>query len=96
LGRPEGSVRVAAPGDVVKLITSQEVSPGLRSVLDDGDAHGGAEKRVLLVCMSGNTSLRAAQALEAKGIKSQSLSGGITRLAQVSHKPLPVLVRPAR
>ncbi len=95
LGRPEGSVRVAAPGDVVKLITSQEVSPGMRSVLDGG-ARGGGERRVLLVCMSGNTSLRAARALEAGGIKSQSLSGGITRLAQVSHRPLPVLVRPAR
>ena len=46
--------------------------------------------------MSGNTSLRAAQALEAKGIKSQSLAGGITRLAQASHKPLPTLVRPAK
>ena len=96
LGRPEGSVRVAAPGDVVKLITSEEVPPGLKSVLDGGNAPGRGEKRVLLVCMSGNTSLRAAQALESKGIKSQSLAGGITRLAQVSHKPLPTLVKPAR
>ena len=51
---------------------------------------------MLLVCMSGNTSLRAAQALDSKGIKSQSLTGGITKLAQVSHKPLPNLVKPAR
>ena len=95
LGRPEGSVKVAAPGDVVKLITGQEVSDGLMAVLDGEAAQGGGERRVLLVCMSGNTSLRAAQALEAKGIKSQSLSGGITKLAQASHKPLPTLVRPA-
>ena len=56
----------------------------------------GGEKRVLLVCMSGNTSLRAAQVLESKGIKSQSLSGGITKLAQASHKPLPTLIKPAK
>jgi rhodanese-related sulfurtransferase len=53
-------------------------------------------KRVLLVCMAGNTSLRAAQILESKGIKGQSLSGGITKLAQMSHKPLPLLVKPAK
>ena len=96
LGRPEGSVRVAQPGDVVKLITTQELPPGLMAVLDGGKSSGAGERRVLLVCMSGNTSLRAAQALESKGIKSQSLTGGITRLAEVSHKPLPSLVKPAR
>jgi cysteine synthase len=95
LGRPESDVKVAEPGDVVKLITSQQVPPGLKAVLDGGGAQGGAERRVLLVCMSGNTSLRAAQALESKGIKSQSLTGGITKLAQTSHKPLPTLVKPA-
>jgi cysteine synthase len=96
LGRSEGSVRVAEPGDVVKLITSQELPPGLVAVLDGGKESGGGAKRVLLVCMSGNTSLRAAQALESKGIKSQSLTGGITKLAQASHKPLPTLVRAAK
>jgi len=96
LGRPEGSVKVAQPGDVVKLITSQELPQGLMAVLDGGNSSSGGERRVLLVCMSGNTSLRAAQALESKGIKSQSLAGGITKLAQASHKPLPNLVKPAR
>lgn len=96
LGRPEGSVKVARPEDVVKLITSQELPPGLMAVFDGGKSSSGEERRVLLVCMSGNTSLRAAQALESRGIKSQSLTGGITKLAQVSHKPLPSLVRPAR
>jgi len=96
LGRPEGSVKVAQPGDVVKLITSQELPQGLMAVLDGGNSSSGGERRVLLVCMSGNTSLRAAQALESKGIKSQSLAGGITKLAQAIHKPLPNLVKPAR
>ncbi len=95
LGRPEGSVRVAEAGDVVSLITGQEVPQRLLAVLD-GEQEKGERKHVLLVCMSGNTSLRAAQALEAKGIKSQSLAGGITKLAQTSHKPLPALVRPAK
>jgi cysteine synthase len=94
LGRPEGSVKVAEAGDVVKLITSQEVSPRLASILGGGDASA-AKKRVLLVCMSGNTSLRVAQVLEVKGIRAQSLSGGITKLAQESHQPLPSLVKPA-
>jgi cysteine synthase len=96
LGRAEGSLRVAEPVDVVKLITGRELPPGLVAVLDGGKAPGGGERRVLLVCMSGNTSLRAAQALESKGIKSQSLAGGITKLAEASHKPLPILVKPAK
>lgn len=94
LGVPESSVRVASPGDVVKLITGQEVPPSLKAILEAGGSSG--DKRALLVCMSGNTSLRAAQVLEAKGIKSQSLSGGMTKLAQTSHKPIPALVKPAR
>jgi cysteine synthase len=96
LGRPEGSVKVAEAGDVVRLITGQEVSPELASVLDGKEAQGGGGRRLLLVCMSGNTSLRAAQVLQAKGFKTQSLTGGITKLAQASHKPLPTLIKPAR
>jgi len=95
LGRPESSVKVAAPGDVVKLITGRELPPGLKAVIDGASSQRASSKRTLLVCMSGNTSLRAAQALKSKGIKSQSLTGGITKLAQVSHKPLPSLVKPA-
>jgi len=96
LGRQEGSVRIADPGDVARLVTGQEVTPRLMKVLDGNDSPGEQKKRVLLVCMSGNTSLRAAQALEAKGIKAQSLYGGITRMAQSGGKPLPALVKPAR
>ncbi len=96
LGLPEGSVKVAEPGDVVRLITGQQVPSGLASMLDGESAQDGGKKRVLLVCMSGNTSLRAAQALEGKGIRALSLVGGITRLAQASHKPLPALIKPAR
>jgi rhodanese-related sulfurtransferase len=95
LGFPESSVKVADARDVVKLITGQEVPPGLTAVLD-GERVPAGGKKVLLVCMAGNTSLRAAQILASKGIKGQSLSGGITKLAQASHKPLPLLVKPAK
>jgi len=95
LGRPASSVKVAQPRDVVLLITGAELPPGLADVLNEGNSTDGGPKRVLLVCMSGNTSLRAAQALKSKGIKSQSLTGGITRLSQVSFKPLQTLVKPA-
>ena len=95
LGRPEGDVKVAQPGDIVKLITGQQVPQTLMEVLNEKNRPGRGESRVLLVCMSGNTSLRAAQVLQSKGIKSQSLSGGIAKLAQTNHKPLPSLVRPA-
>lgn len=91
LGRPEASVKVADARDIAKLISGAEVSPGLEAALE-----GSGGKPVLLVCMSGNTSLMAAQVLESKGIKSQSLIGGMTKLAQSSNKPLPKLVRPAR
>ncbi len=94
LGLPEGAVKVADARDVVKLVTAQEVPPGLMAVLNGGRAPAEG-KRVLLVCMAGNTSLRAAQILQSKGVKGQSLSGGITKLAQASHMPLPLLVKPA-
>ena len=93
LGLPEEKVRVADPSDVVRLVSTQEVTPALRKVLDGKE---GSKRRALLVCMSGNTSLRASQVLESKGFKAQSLTGGITRLAAASRKPLPTLVAPAK
>jgi rhodanese-related sulfurtransferase len=92
LGRSELPVRVAKAGDVVQLVTGHDVTPGLREVLD-GDP---AKRPVLLVCMAGNTSLRVAQLLAEKGVRAQSLSGGITKLAQSSRKPLQQLVKPAK
>ncbi len=98
LGRPDVPLGIAKAGEVVQLVTGQEVPPGLRAMLEGASAvsDGGKKKMVLLVCMSGNTSLRVAQLLAEKGIKSQSLHGGITKLAQSSGKPLATLVRPAR
>ncbi len=96
LGTPESAIKVADARDVVTLITGGQVPAGLMAVLDGKQEQGERKKKVLLVCMSGNTSLRAAEVLESNGIKSQSLSGGITKLAQVSHRPLPELLKPAR
>ncbi len=96
LGVPLDSVKIASPGDIVNLVASQQISQGLMGMLNEGAKSDRGEKKVMLVCMSGNTSLRAAQVLGAKGIKSQSLTGGITKMAQESHKPLPTLVKQAR
>ncbi|MDG6914807.1 MAG: pyridoxal-phosphate dependent enzyme [Nitrososphaerota archaeon] len=87
LGVPESSVTVADPRDVARVVSGQPIPEGLRASL------GGGQKRVVLVCMSGNTSLRSARALEAGGIKSQSLQGGMTRISQAEKRPLPSLVR---
>lgn len=89
LGVPESSVRVVDPKDVMKLVSGQPMPESVRSSVDDG------AKRVLLVCMSGNTSLRSARAFEAGGIKGQSLQGGITRISQTEKRPLQSLVRTA-
>jgi rhodanese-related sulfurtransferase len=98
LGRPDDPVKVARAADVVEMVTNRTIPPEVKEmVLDGGDpSRGSKEKRVLLVCMSGNTSLRVAQVLASNGIRSQSLVGGITRLAQTSNRPLPTLVKPAR
>ncbi|MDA4118131.1 MAG: pyridoxal-phosphate dependent enzyme [Thaumarchaeota archaeon] len=97
LGRPGVPVSVAKAGDVVQLVTGGQIPSGLKAILDassDPDGQGG--KKVLFVCMAGNTSLRVAQLLAEKGIRGQSLSGGMTKLAQTSGKPLSALVKPAR
>jgi cysteine synthase len=97
LGRPDDPVKVARAADVVEMVTNRTIPPEIKEMVLDGDgSRGGKEKRVLLVCMSGNTSLRVAQVLASNGIRSQSLVGGITRLAQTSNRPLPTLVKPAR
>jgi len=88
LGRKD-EIAVASAMDVIQSVTRQEMPRRLKDLV------GGSEKKVLVVCMSGNTSLRVAQLLKKDGIKAQSLSGGISRLAQSSGKPVARLVQPA-
>ncbi len=75
--------------DIARAVATRQLSPKLIQAVDK------RPKSVLLVCMSGNTSLRMAQLLAEKGIKSQSLVDGITNLARENGKPLAALIRPA-
>jgi len=83
------AMEVARPMDVARAVTTRQIPDGLMQLVEN--RHG----RVLLVCMSGNTSLRLAQLLSEKGIKSQSLVGGITNVAQAQRRPVLALVKPA-
>jgi len=94
LGRKD-ALAVANASDVVKVVTADELTPRLKALAEDSGAPLADGKRVLVVCMSGNTSLRVAQLLKKDGIQAQSLTGGITRLAQTSGKPLAALVQRA-
>jgi len=88
-GKGSATLEVARPIDVARAVTTQQVAEGLMQLV------GKRQGRVLLVCMSGNTSLRVAQLLSEKGIKSQSLAGGITKVAQARGRPILALVKPA-
>jgi cysteine synthase len=88
LGRKD-DIAVARATDVIQSVTGQAMPTRLKDLVGDSG------KRVLVVCMSGNTSLRVVQLLKKDGIKAQSLSGGISRLAQSSGKPVARLVQPA-
>jgi cysteine synthase len=90
LGIDESRIRVAKTRDVSNLIAAQKVPDNLQPLLKDS---GG---RLLLVCMSGGTSLRAAQVLSEIGVEAQSLTGGISGLSQASRKPLNTVVQVAR
>jgi cysteine synthase len=88
LGCDREKVKVAGTDDVNRLVNGQ-VTDALGAMLpDDG--------KVLLVCMAGGTSLRAAKALTLKGVRAQSLTGGISTLSQAEGEPISELVRPGR
>ncbi len=87
LGCDESKVRVARVQEVQELLNTQEVPRGIRSFAS------GSKSKLLLVCMVGGTSLRAAELLGAKGIRAESLSRGIAGLAEASRKEPPELVQ---
>ncbi len=90
LGLDKAKVRVARARDIDGLISSGEMSAGLDQLLRE------TGKRPLLVCMSGNTSMRVAQLLAEREVEAVSLTGGITKLSETNHRPLPQLVQLAR
>jgi cysteine synthase len=87
LGCEESKVRVARVQEVQELLNTQEIPQGIRNMAAE------SKSKLLLVCMVGGTSLRAAELLGAKGIRAESLSGGIARLAEASEKEPPELVQ---
>lgn len=89
LGVDESKIIVPKAREVEELLATQQIPNEL------GKALGGPEAKPLLVCMMGNTSLRAAQVLGRKGIVAQSLNGGISALSEGKGKQIPELVRMA-
>jgi cysteine synthase A len=93
LGVDESKIIVPKASDVERLLATQKIPKELDNALGSSDGENG--KKSLLVCMMGNTSLRAAQVLGEKGIVAQSLTGGISALSQEKDKPISELVRMA-
>ncbi len=89
IGCDEGKIKVARASDVQTLISTEKIPDNITNVLPKDN------RKVLLVCMAGATSLRVAQILAAKGIQGQSLTGGIMSLSENSKKQPSDLVQMA-
>ena len=89
LGLGREKIRVAKVSDVGVFINSGEAPEGLTQLLRESG------ERPLLVCMSGNTSLRVAQLLSGE-VEAVSLTGGITKLSESGGAPLARLVQQSR
>ncbi|TMI13226.1 pyridoxal-phosphate dependent enzyme [Candidatus Bathyarchaeota archaeon] len=90
LGCDESKIKVARASDVQMLISTEKIPDNIMNVLPKDN------RKVLLVCMAGGTSLRVAQIFAAKGIQGQSLTGGIMSLSENSKKQPSDLVQMAR
>ncbi|TMH94356.1 pyridoxal-phosphate dependent enzyme [Candidatus Bathyarchaeota archaeon] len=90
LGCEESKIKVARASDVQALISTEEIPDNIKNILPKDN------RKVLLVCMAGGTSLRVAQIFAAKGIQGQSLTGGIMSLSESSKKQPSDLVQMAR
>jgi cysteine synthase/rhodanese-related sulfurtransferase len=90
LGCDESKIKIARASDVQRLISTEKIPDNIANVLPKDN------RKVLLVCMAGGTSLRVAQILAAKGIQGQSLTGGIMSLSENSKKQPSDLVQMAK
>ncbi|HEV2119666.1 MAG TPA: pyridoxal-phosphate dependent enzyme [Candidatus Bathyarchaeia archaeon] len=90
LGCDESKIKVARASDVQSLISTEKIPDNIRNVLPKDN------RKVLLVCMAGATSLRVAQILAANGMQGQSLTGGIMSLSENSKKQPSDLVQMSR
>jgi cysteine synthase/rhodanese-related sulfurtransferase len=90
LGCDESMIKVAKASDVQSLVSTEKIPDNIKRILPKDN------RKVLLVCMAGGTSLRVAQILAAQGIQGQSLTGGIMSLSESSKKQPSDLVQMAR
>lgn len=88
LGVDKSKVFVPKARDVERLLMTQQIPDELNKTLE------GSHKS-LLVCMAGYTSLNAVKVLAEKGIVSESLTGGISTLAQGKGKQISEIIRVA-
>jgi cysteine synthase len=90
LGCEEAKIKIARVSDVQNLISTEKLPDNIAMVLPKDN------RKVLLVCMAGGTSLRVAQILAENGVQGQSLTGGIMSLSESSKKQPSDLVQIAR
>ncbi|KAG2477148.1 MAG: Cysteine synthase [Nitrosopumilales archaeon] len=89
LGVDKDKISVQKASTVNQLLSTQQIPEELSKDLQ------GSKGKSLLVCMAGNTSLRAVKVLADKGIVTESLTGGITELPEAKTRPIPELVKQA-
>ncbi len=80
LGFDENKIKVARARDVEAALSNQELPETMRRLLPEDN------RKLLLVCMAGNTSLLVAKLLARKGIEAESLTGGITGIPEAGAK----------
>ena len=90
IGCDESKIKIARASDIQSLISTEKIPSNIANILPKDN------RKVLLVCMAGGTSLRVAQILAANGILGQSLTGGIMSLSENSKKQPSDLVQMAR
>jgi len=90
LGCDESKIKVARASDVQMLVSTEKIPGNITNLLPKDN------RKVLLVCMAGGTSLRVAQIFATNGVQGQSLTGGIMSLSESSKKQPSDLVQMAR
>ncbi|MDE1814587.1 MAG: cysteine synthase, partial [Thaumarchaeota archaeon] len=88
MGVDKSKVFVPKARDVEKLLATQQIPEEWNKALE-------GSRKSLLVCMAGYTSLNAVKVFGGKGIVTESLTGGISALAQGKGKQMPELIRVA-
>ena len=88
LGVDKSKITVPDAMTAQELLATQQIPEALSKALE-------GDRKPLLVCMAGKTSLMAAKVLAGKGIMTDSLIGGITQLPEGQNKQLSELIKEA-